>query len=102
MTNPIMKTKLKKPGVKTKDGLKVSGIYGVIITLIGSSLFPDIPPDTRIEIMNGVIKAIGLISSMGPSEILDWVLKITAGVMIGYGQLIDNDDNQNEQPANGE
>jgi hypothetical protein len=34
--------KFKLPGIKTKEGLQVSGIYGLALSLLVTSFFPDI------------------------------------------------------------
>lgn len=101
MKQPLMKPKLKRPGIRSKEGLKVSGIYGAIFTLLGSSFFPDIPDDAKHQIMLFMMEAVKGFSKASPGEIVDWIMRVVAAAMIFYSQLMVKDD-KDEQPTKGD
>lgn len=45
----------KIPGIKTKEGLKVSGIYGLALSLLLTTFFPDVEPQDVFDSIQDVV-----------------------------------------------
>lgn len=68
---------LQKPDVKTKDGIKTLGVYGIIVLVVGKYFVPDLQ---EIDILN--IVAWWNSNDMSIDKIYDFLVDGTAGAYI--------------------
>jgi hypothetical protein len=68
---------LKKPGVKTKEGLQISGIYGLVLALLGNTFFPDVSTEDVFNTVEQVSEWHKNADGLGISEMINKFLNLT-------------------------
>lgn len=90
----------EKPGIKTKQGLQVSGLYVLAGSLILSIFFPDMNQE---QVLNSFQEVAAWWQQSGQGDVLGWVddgLKLSAVTYIG--NKLRKANAQEGQPTKGE
>jgi hypothetical protein len=70
-----------KPGIRTKEGLKVSGLYGLVGSLILTVIFPDLSTE---QVFESATEIADWYQSSGKVSIGEWVDNATKLGAVSY------------------